>query len=305
MARLGIAANGLHRYMSGNCRSCPTSCATNPGKFPLVRGDSDTPTDADAPADISAHIDMWRRWRGRWVVLRHRGVGGARRSVGSDRVGHVGAPADRNAPTSVDAYVRTRDAGRVNRGEHFGNSGKRKYPNSKCGPCPPPETHRDLLAAARVPANRCVGVSEVYRRSSRRCLRLVSCRILHNERTADPTARRGTSDSPPGYFHLVIAQAARKRLGRWPARSDRRRWHLNATHLSTMSSTQTTPSALFQLLSCDRWPGRGGPSRARSTVSAWRSPPRRGPSGASRSDGRGSALMPVPPRPIPPARRLE
>ena len=160
--------------------SCPTSCATNPRKFPLVRGDSDTPTDADAPADISAHIDMWRRWRGRWVVLRHRGVGGGRRSVGSDRVGHVGAPADRNAPTSVDAYVRTRDAGRVNRGEHFGNSGKRKYPNSKCGPCPPPETHRDLLAAARVPANRCVGVSEVYRRSSRRCLRLVSCRILHN-----------------------------------------------------------------------------------------------------------------------------
>ena len=52
-----------------------------------------------------------------------------------------------------------------------------------------------------------------------------------------------------------------------------------------------------------RWPGRGGPSRAGSTVCAWPSPPRRGPSGASRCEGRGWALTPVPPRPIPPAGR--
>ena len=38
-------------------------------------------------------------------------------------------------------------------------------------------------------------------------------------------------------------------------------------------------------------------------MSAWPSPPRRGPSGASRSEGRGWALTPVRPRPIPPARR--
>ena len=42
--------------------------------------------------------------------------------------------------------------------------------------------------------------------------------------------------------------------------------------------------------------GRGGPSRAGSTVCAWPSPPRRGPTGASRSEGRGWALTPVPPR---------
>jgi hypothetical protein len=29
-----------------------------------------------------------------------------------------------------------------------------------------------------------------------------------HQSTADPTARRGTSDSPPGIIHLVIAQAA-------------------------------------------------------------------------------------------------
>ena len=115
-----------------------------------------------------------------------------------------------------------------------------------------------------------------------------------HERTADPAARRGTSDSPPGYFHLVIAQAAgnargdqgadqagavahpvgevRDALGvqgaqhpgglvqlstgpsgpssepRSASRSNSaiamRRWHLNATHLSTMSRTQTPPSPL-------------------------------------------------------------
>ena len=50
---------------------------------------------------------------------------------------------------------------------------------------------------------------------------------------------------------------------------------------------------------------RGEPrhSRAGSTVSASPSPPRRGPSGASRSEARGWALTPVRPRPIPPARR--
>ena len=36
---------------------------------------------------------------------------------------------------------------------------------------------------------------------------------------------------------------------------------------------------------------------------AWPSPPRRGPNGASRSEGPGSASTPVPPRPIPPAGR--
>jgi hypothetical protein len=53
------------------------------------------------------------------------------------------------------------------------------------------------------------------------------------------------------------------------------------------------------LFICGRWPGRAGPSPAGSTVSAWPSPRRRDPSGASRPDGRGSASMPALPRPKP------
>jgi hypothetical protein len=68
-------------------------------------------------------------------------------------------------------------------------------------------------------------------------------------------------------------------------------------------SSTNLRALLFRLFICGRWPGRGGTSRAGSTVCAWPSRQRRGPSGASRSEAREWVLTPVLPRAIPPAGR--
>ena len=88
---------------------------------------------------------------------------------------------------------------------------------------------------------------------------------------------------------------------RSPARMHRRRWYLNATHLSTMSRTQTPPSALTPAVQRRPVAGARRAIPRRIHGARLRSPPRRGPSGASRSDGQEWALTPVPPRAIPPA----
>jgi hypothetical protein len=75
-------------------------------------------------------------------------------------------------------------------------------------------------------------------------------------------------------------------------------------YVATVAMTQCEGVTALRLnvspFICGRWPGRGVPLRGESTVSAWPSRQRRGPSGASRSEAREWVLTPVPPRPIPP-----
>lgn len=113
------------------------------------------PTRGVALLGAPAHMDTLagsnadtyrRRWWGRGrKVLRQRRIVGRRRDIGVDRIGNVGAPADRNTSADAGADVGVGHTGGLHDGIYLRNRRKSQHRYPHGSPRPQPQIHRDLL----------------------------------------------------------------------------------------------------------------------------------------------------------------
>jgi hypothetical protein len=92
----------------------------------------------------ASNADVYR-WRWGRIVLRQRRIVGRRWDIGVDRIGNVGAAADRNTPADVRADVGVGHARGLNDVTHFRNRRDRQHRYPRGSPRSDAQIHREVL----------------------------------------------------------------------------------------------------------------------------------------------------------------